>query len=67
MSSAARELLVTFEALDPAERQEVAAEILRRAMGSGELDEAAYDELSRGIFNLYEKEESGKLRRGKWL
>ena len=58
MGSMAKELLETFEKLEPAERQEVAAEILRRAAGSGDLEMGAYGEIARDLFEMYEKEES---------
>ena len=60
MSTAAKELLETFEKLEPEDRQEVAAEILRRAMGTGELPEETYSQVARGLFDMYEKEESGR-------
>ncbi|MCL2639550.1 MAG: hypothetical protein FWD53_01765 [Phycisphaerales bacterium] len=62
MSAIARELLKTFESLDPEDRQEVAAEILRRSAGrwgAGDLQDETYVELARDIFEMYDKEEAG--------
>src|SRR5690349_14527330 len=43
---AAVEVLAAFDALPPAEQQQVAAEILRRSGGTGDLPDAALDELA---------------------
>jgi hypothetical protein len=58
MTQAAHELLTAFDALSPADQQQVAAEILRRAAGSGELPEAALHELADELFRSYEAEEA---------
>jgi len=63
MSAMARELLKTFELLDPEDRQEVATEILRRSAGerwgAGDLEDEAYVELACDLFKMYDKEEAG--------
>jgi len=58
MSSAARKLLTTFQSLDPADRQEVASEILRLTTEDGELDDAAFTEIAANLFRSYDDEES---------
>jgi hypothetical protein len=58
MTTAAQHLLQAFEALDPAERREVAAEILRRAAGSGDMASGAYEEAAAEVFRGYDAEES---------
>lgn len=60
MTQAARELLITFEALSPAEQQEVTVEILRRAGPAGELSEEALDELAGELFRSYDAEEAAR-------
>ena len=66
MSAIAKELLKTFESLDPEDRQEVVAEILRcsarekgEKWGAGDLEDETYVELARDIFEMYDKEEAG--------
>jgi hypothetical protein len=60
MTEAVRTVLAAFDALSPAERQEVTAEILRRAATDGDTLEAdmlaAADELFRG----YDAEEAAR-------
>jgi hypothetical protein len=60
MTAAAREVLTSFAALSPAEQQEVAAEILRRSEGSGELPEAALHDLADELFRGYDAEEAAR-------
>jgi hypothetical protein len=60
MTTAARDVLKAFEALAPAEQQEVAAEILRRATPEGDLPDAAFDELATDLFRHYDAEESAR-------
>ena len=50
MTRSAREALAAFDALSPADQQQVTAEILRRSVGGGELPEAALDELAAELF-----------------
>jgi hypothetical protein len=57
MTEAARELLRTFDALAPADQEEVAAEILRRA-SSDDLPDAALHELADELFRSYDAEEA---------
>jgi hypothetical protein len=58
MTATAHDVLTAFEALPPAERQEVAAEILRRSAGTGDLSEAALDELADEVFRAYDAQEA---------
>jgi hypothetical protein len=58
MSTAVRELLEKFETLAPDDRQEVVAEILRLSLGTGDVGDEAYEQVARGVFDVYEKEES---------
>ncbi len=57
MTEAARELLDAFDALSPADREQVALEILRRTTG-GDLPDAALDELADELFRSYDAEEA---------
>jgi hypothetical protein len=54
MSTAAKELLVTFETLSPSDQQQVAAEILRRSAAAGDLPESALNELAAELFRGYD-------------
>ena len=58
MTATVRDVLKAFEALPPAERHEVAAEILHRSAGSGDLSQAALDELADEVFRSYDAEEA---------
>lgn len=58
MTTSARDVLTQFESLDNRERLEVAAEILRRYTGTGELPKSALDELADELFVGYDAEES---------
>lgn len=60
MTAATRDLLAAFDALPPGEQQEVAAEIRRRLTLSGELPEAALDELAAELFRGYDAEEAAR-------
>ena len=60
MSASPQEILAAFEALPPAEQQRVAAEIIRRSSGHGDLPEAAYDELAAELFRSYDAEEAAR-------
>lgn len=60
MTTTAREVLAAFEALPPAEQQQVAAEIIRRSSGTGDLPEAALDELAAELFRSYDAEEAAR-------
>ncbi len=60
MTTIARNVLAAFDALSPAEQQQVAAEILRRSAGAGELPEAAFDELAADLFRGYDAEEAAR-------
>jgi hypothetical protein len=60
MTTAARQLLAAFEALDPADKQEVAAHILRRVSAGSDLQDDAFDELAGELFRRYETEESSR-------
>ena len=58
MTASVQDLLAAFDALPPAEQHQVAVEILRRWVGSGEMPEAAYDELAAELFRAYDAEEA---------
>jgi hypothetical protein len=58
MTATAHELLAAFESLEPEDKQEVAAEILRRSAGTGDLSGEAFDELAADLFQNYEVEET---------
>ncbi|MBV9122691.1 MAG: hypothetical protein JO112_04995 [Planctomycetes bacterium] len=57
MTTTAREILAAFDALTPAEQQQVAAEIIRRSTGNGDPPEAALDGLAAELFRRYDAEE----------
>ena len=58
MSTDAHNLLNAFDALDPAEQQRVAVEILRRSAATDELTSETFDELAAEVFQNYDAEES---------
>ena len=57
MTVTAKGLLAAFENLEPADRQEVAAEILRRTAGAGEIPDSAFEQLADELFVSYDAEE----------
>ena len=63
MSTTARELLAAFDSLPCLEQQQVAAEILRRTAGVGELPVAALEELAAELFRSYDAEEAASADR----
>jgi hypothetical protein len=60
MTQAARELLRAFDALPAVDRQEVAAEILRRAGALEDMPEAALHEVADELFRSYDAEEAAR-------
>ena len=58
MTATARKLLAAFDTLPPEEQQEVAVEILRRTAVTGDLPDAALDELAGELFRRYDAEEA---------
>jgi hypothetical protein len=64
MTMSARKVLEEFQALSAAEQQELAAEILRRSAGAGELSEAALTELADELFRAYDAEETAGAEGG---
>lgn len=58
MTAPARDLLAAFDALDPVERREVTAEILRRSAGCDGLSEEKLHELAADLFRSYDIEEA---------
>jgi hypothetical protein len=60
MSVTARDVLTAFDALSPAEQEQVAAEILRRSVGVGELPVEALEELAVELFRSYDAEEAAR-------
>jgi hypothetical protein len=59
MTATARQLLAAFETLSPAEKHQVAVEILRRA-APDDLSEAALAELADELFRSYDAEEAAR-------
>jgi hypothetical protein len=57
MTETARSLLTAFDALPPAEQQQVVVEILRRTAAADDLPETALDELAAELFRGYDAEE----------
>jgi len=62
MTTSARDLLAQFDYLDLIDKQEVAAEILRRVSGTGELPNAGFDELGHELFLAYDSEEAASAK-----
>lgn len=60
MTTAAHDVLKAFEALSPAEQQQVAAELLRRSADAGELSEVGLEELADELFRGYDAEEAAR-------
>jgi len=60
MTATTRDILAAFDALLPAEQQQVAAEILRRSSGTGDLPEAALHEMAAELFRSYDVEEAAR-------
>jgi hypothetical protein len=60
MIGTAQELLAAFDALPPAEKKQVTAEILRRSCSEGDLPESALDELAAELFRSYDAEEAAR-------
>jgi hypothetical protein len=58
MTETARDILTAFDGLDPVDKQQVAAEILRRSAGQDELPDQAFDELAAEVFRGYDAEEA---------
>jgi len=58
VTEAARELLMTFDALSPADQVAVTAVILRRAASADDLSEDALHELADELFRSYDAEEA---------
>lgn len=58
MNQTVRSLLQAFDALPPADKREVAVEILRRTTSGDELPDDAFDELAAEVFRGYDAEES---------
>jgi hypothetical protein len=57
MTADAYNLLNAFDALEPAEQQLVAVEILRRSAATDELANESFDQLASEVFRSYEAEE----------
>jgi hypothetical protein len=60
MTATAQKLLAAFDTLQPDEQQQVAAEILRRTAGAGDLPDTALDELAAELFRGYDAEEAAR-------
>src|SRR5260370_27885348 len=60
MTEPVRDLLRAFDALPPAEQDQVAAEILRRWAPAADLPEAVLDELAAELFRGYDAEEAAR-------
>jgi hypothetical protein len=63
MTTAARKLLIEFDALDPQQKQEVAVEILRRSAGIDPLPNECFEELAAELFRRYDAEEAASAGR----
>jgi hypothetical protein len=51
-------LLAAFDSLEPADKQQVAIEILRRSGGLDEISDQAFDEAALELLQGYDAEES---------
>ena len=60
MTATAQKLLAAFDALQPDDQQQVAAEILRRTAGAGDLPDTGLDELAAELFRAYDAEEGAR-------
>jgi hypothetical protein len=60
MTETVRELLRAFDALPPAEQNEMAVEILRRCAADESMSDAALDELADELFRTYDAEEDAR-------
>ena len=58
MTATARNLLDAFDTLDPAEKQQVAAETLRRSPGVDGVSDETFDELAAELFRGCDAEEA---------
>ena len=58
MTIDAHNLLNAFDSLAPDEQQIVAAEILRRSVGTAELTDETFDGLAAELFQDYDTEEA---------
>jgi hypothetical protein len=58
MTEAASDVLAAFDALSPADQQQVAVEILRRSTPAEDLPEAALDGLAAELFRAYDGEKA---------
>lgn len=63
MTQQARELIAAFDALAPAEKQQVAVEILRRSASDEELNAQMFDDVAVELFLSYDAEESRSAER----
>lgn len=59
MTPAVEQLLHSFGALSDSEKQQVAAEILRRSLGVGDVPESALVEAADELFSRLEADETG--------
>jgi len=60
VTTRAHNIIASFEALEPVEKQQVAAEILRRSAGVDELTGETFDELAAELFQSYDDEEAAR-------
>ena len=59
MSAAARQLLIAFDALPEPDRAAVISDLLERyPTGTGELPDAAFEEMAEELFLSYDAEEA---------
>lgn len=63
MTAIARNLLRQFDSLEPAEKRQIAGEILRRSEGVGPLPDAVFDELAADLLGAYDREEESHADR----
>ncbi len=60
MTETVRDLLRAFDALPPAEQNQMAVEILRRCTPNEGLADTALDELATELFRSYDAEEDAR-------
>lgn len=63
MTATAHDKLVALDALQPADKQQVAVEILRRSAGEADLSDATLDDLAAELFQSYDAEEAASADR----
>lgn len=57
MAATVDQVLAAFDSLDPAEKQRVAVEVIRRSSGADVVSDEALDQLAAELFQGYDTEE----------